>query len=109
MDGKGKNTNRTPYWESAAYEIPKAEDVFLIDSKFGSRVQISRTGTNMSLGDKSRILYSFFGVLVDQPFFATFSVENSFSSCESLGVDKNQGLLWIEPYIKFLCYLQRHD
>lgn len=96
MDGKGKNTNRTPYWESTAYEIPKAKDVFLIDSELGSRIQISRAGTNMLLGDKSRIFYSFFGVLVDQPFLATFSVENSFSSCEGLGVDKNQGFLWIE-------------
>lgn len=89
MKGQGQNSYSTPHTESASDEIPETKHVFWIDSEFRSLRNISRASTDMSLGNKSYIIDTAFCILSNKPLFATFCIENSFSSCKSFRIHQN--------------------
>jgi len=82
VKSKGKHTNCTPNTKPASNEVPKAENIVWVYSEFRSLWDVSRASTDMLFSDQSSICDSKFGILGDQPLFATFGIQDSLSSCE---------------------------
>ena len=89
MKGQGQNSYSTPNTESASDEIPKTKHIVRVDSEFRSLRNVSRAGADMSLSNKSDIIDTAFCILTNEPLFAAFCIEDSFSSCKGFRIDQN--------------------